>query len=217
MKYSRLPKQLPKNIAHWIRREPGWILPNILLTYACTQRCLQCSIPLRASKEMTLTRENLEVISKKLQDYGTQGISISGGDPLAHPRLLEYLDFLVSQKYAFLHLLTNLYAADEKVAELAKYVVDNGIHVTTSFDGFGAVADKIRGAENVSDKVTEGIMLVHEANQKAKTKVQTRATVVVSQLNLDQIPDILSFFERIKWEVTIDIYRYSSVNHLDND
>ncbi len=217
MKYSRLPKQLPKNIGHWIKREPGWILPNLLFTYACTQRCLQCSIPLRASKEMTLTRNNLERISQSLKSYGTQGISISGGDPLAHPRLFEYLEYLVAQKYAFLHLLTNLHAADETIDRLASFVVDNGIHLTTSFDGFGDVADKIRGAEYVSDKVIRGIYLVHEANQRARRRIQTRATVVISQLNLHQIKDILQFFEKIKWEVTVDIYRFSSVNHLDND
>ncbi|MBT3242867.1 MAG: radical SAM protein [Bacteroidetes bacterium] len=217
MKYSRLPVQLPRNLSHWIKREPGWILPNLLLTYACTQDCMQCSIPQRASKEMTLSTENLELITRKLKKFGTQGLSISGGDPLAHPYLLEYLDFLVSQKFAFLHLLTNLHAPDEKISLLAEYIVRNGIHLTTSFDGFGEIADKIRGGDGVSDKVIKGIYKVHEANQKSRKKIQTRATVVISQLNLDQVPEILNFFEKIHWEVTIDIYRFSSVNHIDSD
>lgn len=217
MDYLKLIQRLPKNVMSLLLQEPGWILPNILVTYACTQQCLQCSIPGKASKEMVMTPERLEIISDRLLKHGTQGISISGGDPLSHSELIPLLEQISHKGFSFIHLLTNLYSNTEKINELLSVVIKNRIHLTTSFDGFDDVADRIRGAKNVSARVSQSVLQLHEMNMKARKKIQTRATIVISQLNLHQIEQILEFFEDINWEITVDIYRFSSIQHLDSD
>ena len=209
--------RLPQNVLHLLDRRPGFILPNLLLTEHCTQRCLQCNIPEKVTSDSQMNFDNLKNIVSKLSAYGTQGISISGGEPLAHPHLLPFLNYLSSQKFAFLHLLTNLYAREQLIDDLVDMVISKRIHVTTSFDGFGDVADKLRGAQQVSERVMSAIEKLHKKNMAARRKIHTRATVVISQMNLHQIPEILSYFERIGWEVSVDLYRFSSRNHNDND
>ncbi len=217
MNYLNLIKKLPKNAMRLLLQEPGWILPNILVTYACTQRCLQCSIPAKASPNMIMTQERLDIITDRLIKHGTQGVSVSGGDPLSHAQLVPLLEQISRKGFSFIHLLTNLYSNTDKINELLAFVVRNKIHLTTSFDGFDEVADQIRGAKDVSQKVTESILKLHQLNTSARHKIQTRATIVISQLNLHQVERIIEFFEEINWEISVDIYRFSSIQHLDSD
>lgn len=217
MNYFRLLRNLPRNVKRLLLREPGWIIPNLLVTYHCTQRCLQCSIPLKACQEMVITPKQVELICDKLLAHGTQGISISGGDPLAHPHLLDILKQVSDRRFAFTHLLTNLYGNSKLIDELIPVLISHRIHLTTSFDGFDDIADKIRGGTDVSRRVQDAMEKITIENAKARRPVQTRATVVISQLNLHQINEIISYLERINWEISVDIYRYSSIQHLDSD
>jgi len=217
MNKTNIITHLPQNVLNLLKQRPGFILPNLLLTEHCTQRCLQCNIPEKVTSDSQMSFDNLKNIVGKLSGFGTQGISISGGEPLSHPHLLSYLDYLSSQKFAFLHLLTNLYAREQLIDDLVDLVVRKRIHVTTSFDGFGDVADKLRGAQQVSDRVMSAIEKLHKKNISARHKIHTRATVVISQMNLHQIPEILEYFDSIRWEVIVDLYRFSSRNHNDHD
>lgn len=217
MNYGRIIKRLPLNVRSFINQEPGWILPNLLLTYNCTQRCLQCSIPHKACPEMVIHADKVDLICDSLLQYGTQGLSISGGDPLSHPELISLLEQIARKGFSFLHLLTNLYGSTRLIDELIPVLIKNRIHITTSFDGFGEVADKIRGGKDVSRRVSESMLKISQANFKAKKKIQTRGTMVVSQMNLHQVEDVIRFFEELNWELSIDIYRYSSIQHLDED
>lgn len=217
MNYLQLIQHLPKNLHSFIRREPGWIIPNLLLTYYCTQRCLQCSIPLKADHDMVLSVGQADQIADRLIAHGTQGVSISGGEPLSHPDLFSILNLLADKRFAFLHVLTNLYASSERIDKLVQTMFERRIHVTTSFDGFGQVADTIRGAPQVADHVMEAMEKINRMRKKGSSHIQTRATVVLSQLNLHQAEDILNYLERMDWEVSVDIYRCSSIQHQDAD
>ena len=215
MRIGNIIYHLPQNLLHLIDRRPGFILPNLLLTEHCTQRCLQCNIPEKVTRDSQMTFENMKTIAGKLSSYGTQGISISGGEPLSHPDLLPILTYLSEQRFAFLHLLTNLYSREKLIDDLIDLVIEKQIHLTTSFDGFDQVADTLRGANQVSMRVMEAIEKLHRKNLSARRKIHTRATVVISQMNIHQIPEILRYFEGIGWEVSVDLYRFSSRNHND--
>ena len=92
-------KKYKENLINFVKRKPTVLFANVLITELCTQRCLQCSIPSRDSKIKNMSLEHFSLIMKKLSDFGTQFITISGGEPMLHPELELILE--EAEKYEF--------------------------------------------------------------------------------------------------------------------
>ncbi len=129
----------------------------------------------------------------------------------------EILKIARKREFRAISLLTNLYYPEDhqdKVISLAsKY--DIGIH--TSYDGLGEVADMLRGAKDVQATVERGMLKINELRSKGLYKGSPTATVVVSALNIKQLPMIIARLEELNWSMNIDFYRWESSNHREND
>ncbi|MEJ2545361.1 MAG: radical SAM protein [Calditrichaceae bacterium] len=194
------------------------LFTEIILTLKCSQRCLQCNIPERgALPESTMKSEDFHRIIDKLHNYGTHGIVLSGGEPLMHPNFFDLLDYTLSKNFTYLHILSNLYIPKMKALKLADLIADNGIGITTSFDGLGSVADKIRGGKNVEKITLQNMKLINEAGKKYGKSIKGSANIVISQLNVHQVIQIIDLLSELGWMVNIDLYRNSSINHNQVD
>lgn len=205
------------NIANAVKRRPAILTTNILLTQKCVQNCLQCSIPANASENSVISFDDFRILVDRLADYGTQVLTLSGGDPMLHPHLAECIRYAVGKKFARVHLLTTLYGSERIVEKTMQAVFDAGISIGISFDGFGEEADTIRGAKNVSQTVMRSMEWVQSENRKRKKPIQVGVNVVMSRLNLHQVPDILSYLERFGWWTDVDIYRWQATNQREVD
>jgi MoaA/NifB/PqqE/SkfB family radical SAM enzyme len=114
-------------------------------------------------------------------------------------------------------LLTTLYGSERVVEKTMQLVFDAGISIGISFDGFGEEADTIRGAKNVSQTVMRSMEWVQRENKKRKKPIQVGVNVVMSRLNLHQVPEILSYLERFGWWTDVDIYRWQATNQREVD
>jgi MoaA/NifB/PqqE/SkfB family radical SAM enzyme len=210
-------EKVAKNVFNFIKRKPAMLLTNILITELCTQRCLQCSIPSRKSSSKNMTFTDFSTILQKLSDYGTQFITISGGEPMLHPELEKFL--LEASKYHFknVHLLTTLYGSDELIDNVIDLLFTYNLSVSCSFDGFDEIADYLRGAKNVAETVIKNMKKIDMRNREADKKIVTGINVVISNKNLEQIPRILEFAEEMNWATNIDLYRWTSKNHNEHD
>lgn len=215
MKTSRTLKRCVRNLVNIARRKPAILLTNILLTKNCTQRCLQCSIPQKAGADSMMTFNNFKNLIDLLDTYGTQAITLSGGDPMLHPQLRECIEYAKSKHFGNIHLLTTLYGPEKLVEKTIETVLETGISVSISFDGFDEVADKLRGGKNVSAIVMNNMELLHDENQKLKKPVRTGANIVINNLNLHQVPEILNYLESFRWNTDVDIYRWASTNQQE--
>ena len=209
--------RLGKNIKNFVKRKPGFILVNLLLNYQCTQRCLQCSIPDKAGADTIMSLENFKLIVDKLVEHGTQGITLSGGEPALNPYINEMIEYVSSKNLLRTQLLTNLYMPDSILDPLLNTCFKYGIPLQTSFDGLGKTADLIRGAKDVEKTVTANILKINEMNRNAQKGIQTRISLVVSKMNIDQIPQILQRLKEFGWKAYTDIYRWSSESHTENE
>ncbi len=196
-----------KNIKHGVIREPCLFLVDIHLTYYCTQRCLQCSYPIRAPNMKRISLENFKHIINVLDRYGTQSILFSGGEPLLHPQLAECIEYAASKRFSYMHILTSLYASRRRIEELTKNILRHRVSISCSFDGFGKIADTLRGAKDVSGIVLENMDYVGRENRKLGAPIRTIATIVVSPMNMNQVPEILECVEKIGWLAALEIYR----------
>jgi MoaA/NifB/PqqE/SkfB family radical SAM enzyme len=217
MAFKSVARRLGRNFNHLIHNRPAIFFTNILLTYQCTQRCLQCTIPALAHDHPRITFDNFRLIIDKLDHYGTQGITISGGEPMAHPDLPDMLAYAAGKSFTNIHLLTTLYASGNLVDRTLDAVFANDISLSCSFDGFGEVADTLRGGHDVARRVLSGIDQFNRRNKNRKRPLGAFLNIVISQSNLYQIPEILRMAESIGWKVNMDLYRWQSDNHREND
>jgi sulfatase maturation enzyme AslB (radical SAM superfamily) len=161
--------------------------------------------------------DDFSAILQKLSDYGTQFITISGGEPMLHPELDKFL--FEASKYNFknVHLLTTLYGPDDLIENVIESIFKHGISISCSFDGFGKVADTIRGADNVAQIITKNMQKMNQRNRESKNRIVTGLNIVISQKNIHQLPQILEFAEEMNWSTNIDLYRWSSKNHNEQE
>ena len=190
-------------------------MTNILLTKNCTQRCLQCSIPQEADSNSLMTLDNFKKLIDRLDSYGTQAITLSGGDPMLHPQLKECIKYARSKHFGNIHLLTTLFGPDKIVEKTIETVLETGISTSISFDGFDKVADRLRGGKNVSAVVMKNMEILHRGNKRLKNPVRTGANIVINRMNLSQVSDILDYLEGYKWFTDVDIYRWASTNQRE--
>ncbi len=216
-KSVHLARRAIQNVKHMIARQPAILFTNILLTKFCTQRCLQCSIPLQATKSDVISVENFKRLVDRLDAYGTQVITLSGGEPMLHPQLEECVEYAVSKRFARVHLLTTLFGPEKLVEKTIGLVLKTGISLSVSFDGFGEVADRLRGVKDVERKVSRNIEIFRRENTKLRKPVQTGANIVINRLNLHQVPALLDYLEDLGWSTDVDIYRWASTNQRESE
>jgi MoaA/NifB/PqqE/SkfB family radical SAM enzyme len=208
-------RRVMKNAPHLIRREPCFLLTEILLTYHCNQRCRQCSYPQKAEGMPAMNFENFKKIIDRLDDYGTHGVILSGGEPLLHPRLSDCLDYVKTKNFTYVHILSNLYYPHQRIEDFTQLILKHRINLTCSFDGFDEVADDIRGARDVSRTVMQNMEYLDKENIRNGRRITTGVNVVISQLNLHQIPSILAYLEKLGWPANVDVF--SSSQRADGD
>ncbi|HTX18717.1 MAG TPA: radical SAM protein [Bacteroidota bacterium] len=217
MKPLTMIRRAGRNVASVVKRRPAILTTNILLTQKCVQNCLQCSIPLNASENPVISFENYRALVDRLDEYGTQVLTLSGGDPMLHPRLADCIRYAVGKNFARVHLLTTLYGSEKAVARTLDAVFETGISIGISFDGFGKEVDTIRGAKDVAQTVMRSMEMVRAENQKRRKPIQVGVNVVISRLNLHQVPDILAYLERFGWWTDVDIYRWQATNQREDE
>lgn len=160
---------------------------------------------------------DFKLLVDRLEAYGTQVITLSGGEPMLHPQLDECVEYAVNKRFARVHLLTTLYGPEKLVEKTIQLVLKTGISISVSFDGFGEVADQLRGVKDVEKRVSRSIDIFQHENTRLRKPVQTGANIVINQLNLHQVPDLLNYLEELGWSTDVDIYRWASINQRESD
>jgi MoaA/NifB/PqqE/SkfB family radical SAM enzyme len=218
MKTLHVLRKAVKNAVKTVTNEPMLFFPDILITHLCTQRCLQCSIPLTASPEKPfMDFGDFKKIVDRLDEHGTQGFVISGGEPMLHPELPEFIRYAAGKKFGRIHLLSTLYGPERLIELAVAAAIDNGISLSVSFDGIDEVGDAVRGARNVSERVMKSIEHVKKEMERKGKRIHCAVGVVLSQLNIHQTRDILGYLEQVGWLTEVDVYRWQSQSHREND
>jgi len=206
-----------KNIVNAIKHRPAIPFINFETTYYCTQRCLQCSFPLQATPDKVMSFDKFKIIVDKLHKYGTQGISLSGGEPMLNPHLPQMMEYLHKLNFPVKHLLTTLYGDQALVEQTINNVLKYGFSISCSFDGLGHNADKIRGGKKVAQIVKQNMELVNRKCRDQKKYVRRGVNTVISRLNYKEVPDILEMINTLGWTANVDMYRWLSSTQVEKD
>ena len=91
---------------------------QIELTSRCNERCVHCYIP-HDLKLYDITEEMYYSTLEELSKMGVLSVTLSGGEPMCHPKFKEFLR--AAKKYDFyVHILSNLTLLDDETIEIMK-------------------------------------------------------------------------------------------------
>jgi sulfatase maturation enzyme AslB (radical SAM superfamily) len=114
-------------------------------------------------------------------------------------------------------IFTNLYYSEAQQDKVIGLSARYGIGIHTSYDGLGDTADRLRGAKDVQATVERAMNRINELRKQGIYQRKPTATVVISALNIDQIPDIIQRLQDLDWNLNADLYRWGSINHREQD
>jgi MoaA/NifB/PqqE/SkfB family radical SAM enzyme len=176
---------------------------NFNVTNICNQQCPMCNAALPGKGGESVTFEAYRDIIEKLKPHKIASLTLSGGEPSLVKDIDKILDYSAQQFKFGVNVNSNLYASEKIIRPFAEAALRNNIRIGTSFDGIGEVADKLRGAKDVSNRVLKNIELVTELKREMKSDSTLNMNTVISDQNLHQIKDILSISEKYGWTHTL--------------
>jgi len=204
-----------QGLKHFVHGRPINSSTEIRITHLCTQRCRQCRVYERRNEPASMTLKMFKATAQRLREYGSYIGFISGGEPTLVPHLGE---ILVEAKDTFpvaTTLVTGLYNKTNVIEKIARTAFELDVNVQTSLDGLGKVGDYIRGAKNFSDTVLNHMNLL--AKLRGQSKSLLYVNIVLSNLNLDQVPELISRAKDLGWKATIGLYHNLTATTKEDD
>ncbi|MDY6933228.1 MAG: radical SAM protein [Spirochaetota bacterium] len=206
-------------IGKYLTQNPIVLNLNLNVTNLCNQNCPMCnSVIVGKGTGNTLGFDEYRRYLEILEPYKIPSLTISGGEPSIVKDIPEILDYSANKFPFGVNCNTNLYANEHTISRVATAALRNGIRIGTSFDGFGEIADKLRGVKNVSERVMQNIKLVTKLRKELKSNSILNIHTVISDQNIDQVPDMLAVSERYGWTHTlapVNNFFYQDSTHPD--
>ena len=155
---------------------------TIDITTACNLKCKHCRVE---SITYNMGLEEIETICKKLSEYKTKMLFISGGEPLIRQDIVEVVT--VAKKYIpLITINTNATLLTEK---LLQNLIDAGVnYIQVSLDGLEKEHDEIRG-EGTFQKTLDSIRII----AKYTDKISLHVSSVVSKINIDRMDEFVDY------------------------
>jgi radical SAM protein with 4Fe4S-binding SPASM domain len=171
------------------------ILPKtavIELTYRCNHKCLFCSCPWeneinafpKYEKRTELNLEQWKQALNILTKYGVENVSISGGEALLKPELIDILDYIREKKFnkgTSIVLISNgLIMNEDFLSAFKKY----NVHLSLSLPGLETF-EKHTGNNN-----TTGVL--YWLNRAKKEIIPTTVNITVTNINYYELYETIA-------------------------
>ncbi len=160
-------------------------------TYACNQRCRFCFVPLTGRRVDVKSLER-ELASLAARLGPREPLTISGGEPLADPRLPELLSFARRKGIRRFVIQTNAVLLDrpgllEKLLSLGTRTFFVSLHSHKP-----RLYDKLTGSRGFFPKAIKGLSMLLAAKRCGVT-----VNVVVNAWNYKELPDLMGFLGKL--------------------
>lgn len=185
LRYSRQSGSLPSHLLQFSIDKKPVVVWN--MTQRCNLKCVHCYARSEdISYDNELTHDQAIAMMDDLADFGVPVLLFSGGEPLVHPRLVEYAQYAVSKGMRAVISTNGTLITREK----AKILKDIGLsYVGISLDGLESTHDMFRGVPGSFKRAIAAI----EHCQAAGIKVGLRFTI--NKRNVKDIPGIFDLLE----------------------
>ncbi len=185
LRYSRHSGALPSHLLQFSIDKKPVVVWN--MTRRCNLKCVHCYARSEdISYDNELTHDQSIAMIDDLAEFGVPVLLFSGGEPLVHPRLVEYAQYAVSKGMRAVISTNGTLITKEK----AQTLKDIGLsYVGISLDGLESTHDMFRGVPGSFRRAMAAI----ENCQAAGIKVGLRFTI--NKRNVKDIPGIFDLLE----------------------
>jgi len=185
LRYSRHSGTLPSHLLQFSIDKKPVVVWN--MTRRCNLKCVHCYARSEdISYDNELTHDQSIAMIDDLAEFGVPVLLFSGGEPLVHPRLVEYAQYAVSKGMRAVISTNGTLITKEK----AQTLKDIGLsYVGISLDGLESTHDMFRGVPGSFRRAMAAI----ENCQAAGIKVGLRFTI--NKRNVKDIPGIFDLLE----------------------
>ncbi len=185
LRYSRQSGSLPSHLLQFSIDKKPVVVWN--MTQRCNLKCIHCYARSEdICYDNELNRDQALAMMDDLANFGVPVLLFSGGEPLVHPRLVEYAQYAVSKGMRAVISTNGTLITKEK----AKILKDIGLsYVGISLDGLEPTHDMFRGVPGSFKRAMAAI----EHCQAAGIKVGLRFTI--NKRNVQDIPGIFDLLE----------------------
>lgn len=144
---------------------------NLMITGKCNLNCLHCfNAKDNASLNSELSYENVLNILDQARDIGIQAFTITGGEPLVHPRFLDIMKAIYERNMYVFELNTNGLLINQKMLDTFKQLGCYPL-IKISFDGVG-YHNWIRQHPKAEELTLKAIELCVKNGFRVKAQVQ---------------------------------------------
>ena len=185
LRYERHSGQMPSHLLQFSKDKKPVVVWN--MTRRCNLKCVHCYAKSEdISYDNELNHEQSLAMIDDLAKFGVPVLLFSGGEPLVHPRLIEYAQYAVNKGMRAVISTNGTLITEEKARSLKEIGLS---YVGISLDGLEETHDKFRGVKGSYKKAMRAI----ESCQKAGIKVGLRFTI--NKRNVKDIPGIFNLLE----------------------
>ncbi len=162
---------------------------RIKITHRCNYHCFFCHSEGSTEEKDLITVNDIEFIVRTLSNLGIRRFKITGGEPLLRQDIAEIINVIKKYNPIDISLTTNGYYLEEYAEELRKAGLDRLDVSLHTLDREKYI--KMTGVDGL-DKVLRGLVKASEVGFK-----QVKVNVLVTSVNIEDIPNILNFCKKI--------------------
>lgn len=168
----------------------AYLFPEIEITTACNLQCRHCRVPTTSPNftSLSLFRKIIQNLVKIDIPY----LTLSGGEPLLHPNLFQFLDISFENDIEQVGIMTNAIVLNDKMLnKLEKYKRYGEVCIGTSIDGFQEIHDWYRNKRGAFSKTLESV------KKLVQRDFEVGINVTIHKRNFRTIYELLDFLSTL--------------------
>lgn len=177
---------------------------QIELTSRCNERCVHCYIP-HELKNTDIKEDLFYSVLRQLKEMGTLGLTLSGGEPMVHPKFKEFLRAAKETDF-YVHVLTNLTMLDAETVKIMREGNACGVQVSL-YSMVPQHHDAITTVSGSFEKTRDGILKLIENN------IPVQINCPVMKGNKNDVADVIRWGHQHKIKVNVDYAIMAEYNH----
>lgn len=161
----------------------------------CNEKCVHCYIP-QSCKRGLMSIDLFTRILEQCRDNNVLNITISGGEPMINPNLIDFLKLCCQNNFS-VNLLTNLTLLSDEILQVL--VANPLISVQTSLYSMNEdTHDSITGLQGSFKKTIQAIRLLHRHN------IPIQINCPIMKQNKDDYSDVITWAQSMNIEADSD-------------
>ena len=187
---------------------PTLISFQIELTSKCNERCVHCYIPHEYKTDL-IEDELFYGVLSQLKEMGTLQLTLSGGEPMLHPKFPEYLRKAKEMGF-YVSVLTNLTLLTDEIV----HIMEDGNKTSVQVSLYSMIPehhDAITTIKGSFDKTKAAILKLIEHN------IPLQISCPTMKQNKDDFKDVLIWANEHKVRAVTDYSIMAKYNHDDSN